>query len=103
MRLYQTNYTRDRQNRTIEALKQVFTIGAGSDDQVSIYHDKEHVFVYTENNRLDYAGLEVFERETGEQCFDMFLQHDDGSGDIEWLLNTSRIPSKIRFLCQWWY
>jgi len=102
MRLYQTNYTRNRYDRTIEALKQVFTIGAGSDDSVAVYHDKTHVYVYSENNWLDYAGLEVFERETGEQCFDMFLQHDDGSGDIDWLLNTSRIPSKIRFLCQWW-
>lgn len=102
MRLYQTSHTRDRQNRTIEALKQVFTIGAGSGDSIAVYHDKTHVYVYSENSGLGYAGLEVFERETGEQCFDIFLQHDDGSGDLDWLLNTSRVPSKIRFLCQWW-
>lgn len=102
MRMYQTNFERNSIDRTIKALSQTFTIGAGSGDSVSVYHDKTHVYVYTENNRLDYAGLEIFERDTGDNCFDIFLQQDDGSGDIDWLLNTSRVPSKIRFLCQWW-
>ncbi|ATN93275.1 hypothetical protein [Marinobacter phage PS6] len=102
MRMYQTNHTRNRTERTIEAFKTLFTIGAGSADSVEVYHDKEHVYVYSENSGLEYAGLEIFERETGEHCFDMFLQSDDGSGDLEWLLNTSRVPSKIRFLSQWY-
>ncbi len=101
MRLYQTVFNRDRYERTITAFKTVFSIGAGADDNIEVYHDKEYIYVYTENTRLEYVGLEVFERGTGEPCFDIFIDSGN-SEDVDWLLNGSRTPSKIRFLCQWW-
>lgn len=101
MRLYQTNYTREGLERTIKAFNRIYSVSPGSDDSITVYHDKDHIYVYCENHRLDYAGLEVFERESGELCHDIFVDQNE-NGYLNWLLNTSRVPSKIRFLCQWW-
>lgn len=84
-----------------ERFGQKFTILAGTDDDVTVYHDRDNVYVVAENHRLDYIGLERFNRHTGEREFDIFFQTDDGSGDKDWLLDISRYPTKINFMLQW--
>lgn len=86
----------------LEVLGHTLQVSAGRSDDVYVYHDRESIYVYAENHGLEYAGLEVFDRADGVEAFSIFIQSDDGSGNREWLLRTSRIPSKIRFLCQWW-
>jgi len=70
-------------------------------DDLQVYTDKQSVYVYSENDSLEYVGFEVFDRETTEQQNELFLQSGDSEDDITWLLNGSRTPSKIRFLLQW--
>jgi len=100
MRMYKQCFEYDRNERTITLLGKTYTVGAGNDDNIEVYTDKQSVYVYSENDSLEYIGFEVFDRETTEQQNEVFL--DSGSSeDVEWLLNGSRTPSKIRFLLQW--
>lgn len=78
-----------------------FNVHAGNDDDVTIYQDKFNYYVVSENHRLDYIGLERFNKETLDREFDIFFQTDDGSGEKDWLLSISRYPTKIRFMLQW--
>ena len=36
-------------------------ISAGYDDDIIVYQDKGEIYVLSQNSRLDYVGLEVFE------------------------------------------
>jgi len=75
-------------------------LDCGTRDSVEVYQDKEYIYVYCENGRMPYASLTVFNKESKECEFDLFYdQHDD---DLDWIINSNRTPSKIRFLCQGW-
>jgi hypothetical protein len=101
MRMYKQFFGYDRDERAIRVLKGWYKIGAGSSDDIHVYTDNESVYVYSENDSLEYASLEVFDKETTEQQNEVFLQSGGCDEDVAWLLNTSRVPSKIRFLLQW--
>ena len=101
MRMYKQCFEYDRNERTITLLGKKYTVGAGNGDNIEVYTDKQSVYVYSENDSLEYVGFEVFDRETTEQQNEVFLQSGDSEDDITWLLNGSRTPSKIRFLLQW--
>ena len=75
-------------------------LDCGTNDSIEVYQDKEYIYVYCENGRMPYAALSVFNKDTKQCDFDLFYeQHDD---ELDWLINSTRTPSKIRFLCQWW-
>ena len=101
MRMYKQFFDYDRYDRTITLFKKCYNIGAGAADDIHVYTDSETVYVYSENNGLGYASLEIFDRDTTEQQNEVFLDSGSSEDDIAWLINTSRVPSKIRFLMQW--
>lgn len=97
------NFTFNRgaymQSAIIKVHGTTIEVSSGNDDDIYVYSDKGTIYVYSENSSLEYAGLETFNRQTGEREFDIFIQEQ--CDDLEWLLRTSRTPSKIRFLSQW--
>lgn len=103
MRMYKTDFIFHRagymQHSQIQIGNDMITVGAGNDDDVQVYRDKHNIYVLTENQRFDYIGLERFNRETLDSEFDIFMQEE--CDDKEWLLNISRVPTKIKFLLQW--
>jgi len=68
---------------------------AGLSDDVYIYHDKEQIHVLSINYRLEYIGLESFDKTDMGQTGEIFLQSID---DDKWMLETSRMPTIIRYL-----
>jgi hypothetical protein len=52
------------------------TLSAGNSDDLYFWHDKRYVFCVSVNTRLDYAGMQVFERKTGNEIGEVFAQND---------------------------
>ena len=77
-----------------------FEIGAGSSDEVAVYTDSECIYVFSINYRLEYCGLEIFDKKDGGKVGDMFIQ-DMTKESFSWILESKRIPSVIRFLSQY--
>lgn len=75
------------------------SILSGNDDDIVVYQDKHNYYVLSENHRMDYIGLERFDKTTLEREFDIFMQQE--SDDKDWLLRISRYPTKIRYMLQW--
>ena len=60
-------------------------ISAGYDDEIHVYREHGETFILTQNQRLGYAGLEVFNG--AESVGEIFLQGDNvietlGSDDL---------------------
>ena len=101
MRMYKQFFGYDSDERAIRVFNRWYNIGAGAADDIHVYTDSETVYVYSENNGLGYASLEIFDRDTTEQQNEVFLDSGSSEDDVAWLLRVSRVPSKIRFLMQW--
>jgi hypothetical protein len=50
-------------------------IGAGYDDEIHVYREHGETFILTQNQRLGYVGLEVFNGD--ESVGEIFLQGDN--------------------------
>jgi hypothetical protein len=72
-----------------------YVLGAGTSDNIIVYHDKDNVYVVVENHNLNYIGLEVFEKSTGEKLGEFFDQANEMG-----YLNMKRYPTKIRLMSQ---
>ncbi len=51
------------------------TIGAGDSDVVDVFHEGDRYYITAVNYGLDYAGVEVFEKD-GTSCGELLLQSD---------------------------
>lgn len=49
-------------------------LDAGCSDDIDVYEDREHIFVLSENPRYGYAGIQVFNKKTGQEVCSQFLQ-----------------------------
>lgn len=87
--------------RSLEIFRKTIPIAAGTGDDVSVYYDAQYIYVYSENSGLEYVGLEVFERETGEPVNDVFMNGGDSTDDVLWCLSLSYKSRAITFLDQW--
>lgn len=85
---------------TIEYKGKTANLSCGTSDSIELYHDADYIYVYSENTRMPYAGLQVLEKRSMQTVYDHLLQTE--CDDLNWLLETTRTPSKIRFLLQWW-
>ena len=74
-------------------------LDCGINDRIEVYQDKENIYLYHDNKHILYAGLSVYDKKTLECIFELFYDNND---NIQWLIDSHRVPSKIRFLCQWW-
>jgi hypothetical protein len=72
-------------------------LSAGLSDSVSIYADKESIYVVAENNQLDYIGLEVFNRQTGEKEGEFFDQSNE-CGYLEMQRYSSKILAMLEHI-----
>lgn len=76
-------------------------ISSGTDDSVTVFSNSDRIYVYSENNRLDYCGMEVFDRNDGERIGDVFFQSGDMEADIGWCIGLSQKGRAVRFLEQY--
>lgn len=101
-----TQYTLSKQPKgygmqyVLEYKGHSYTLEAGMQDNLSIYHDKECIYIVSENFYCDYIGLQRLHKD-GEatMCDSVFFQAESETKD--WLLKISRYPTKIRFMLEY--
>lgn len=90
------------ENASITVHGKTIKISAGNLDDLFVYSDKESIYILSINYRLEYCGLEIFNREDGELYGDIFTQ-DMADDSFAWILESKRMPTIINFLSQYIY
>lgn len=93
-----TDYYNPPQALYVNGVQKAF-LKCGSDDTSEVYVDKDHIFVVSDRPSLGYAGMQILDRETYEEVFDIFLDGEDygenGLGDMD-------MRGILKRLMQWW-
>lgn len=71
----------------------------GSSDHTEVFRDEKYIYVVGENTRLDYASLQVFDAETYEEEFEIFIDGEDYDNDNISDMSMEQIRDH---LLQWW-
>ena len=76
-KLYMCNYSPITQyyNVYLKFSKKLFLIGAGTSDSVMMFREGDTVLIFTYNEALGYAGLNVLDWENDEVCDGIFWQN----------------------------
>jgi hypothetical protein len=101
-----TNYTFKRgaymQDASINCLGLKLDISAGNSDDLYVYHNKDSIYVLSINYKLEYVGLQQFDRQGGGLIGEVFIQ-DAQDESFSWILESKRMPTVINFLSQYIY
>jgi len=82
---------------TVRGKKITVPIGAGRGDDVEMFRDGDWVYVVVVRYSLGYAGLEVFEYQTGEPRGEIFLQVDY---EVEEILGRNWEQKSLRWIAK---
>lgn len=74
-RSYRSPTQRIRITMDYQGARRQFFVGAGWDDEISIWHDDSGVYVLSMNRGLGYVGIEVFSLDGDELTTDMSQSH----------------------------